>query len=77
VVAFSTGRSGTMRAAVGDHLVVMNLHLGEAVREGEILEVHGTDGAPPYRVRWSDGEHESLVYPGADAKVRPRDHENA
>jgi hypothetical protein len=66
-----------MRAAVGDRLVVMNLHLGQPVREGEILEVHGSDGGPPYKVRWSDGEHESLVYPGPDARVQPAAHETA
>ncbi len=30
------------------------------------------DGAPPYRVRWSDG-HEGLVYPGPDAHIVPAD----
>lgn len=39
-------------------------------REGEILEVHGQDGAPPYVVRWSDG-HEGLMFPGPDAHVVP------
>jgi len=34
------------------------------VRDGEILEVHGEDGGPPYLVRWSDSGHESLVFPG-------------
>lgn len=37
-------------------------------REGEILEVQGENGAPPFVVRWSDG-HEGLVYPGPDAHV--------
>lgn len=39
-------------------------------REGEILEVHGQDGGPPYVVRWSDG-HEGLMFPGPDAHVVP------
>ena len=39
-------------------------------REGEIVEVRGTDGGPPYVVRWGDG-HEGLVYPGDDAHVVP------
>jgi hypothetical protein len=38
---------------------------------GEILEVRGPEGAPPYRVRFSDG-HEGLVYPGPDSLVEPR-----
>jgi len=58
-----------MHAAKGDHLVVHGNHVGEPNREGEILEAQGTDGAPPYLVRWSDDGHESLVYPGTDASV--------
>jgi hypothetical protein len=33
--------------------------------------VRGQEGAPPYRVRFSDG-HEGLVYPGPDSLVEPR-----
>ena len=61
-----------MHAAVGDRLVIMNLHLGEPVREGEIVEVHGPEGGPPYMVRWSDTGHETLVFPGPDARIQPR-----
>ena len=59
-----------MQATVGDHLIVRNTHLAEPVREGEILEVHGVDGGPPYVVRWIDAGHESLTFPGPDAFVR-------
>ena len=59
-----------MKAHVGDQLVVRATHLGEAVRDAEILEVRGPDGAPPYLVRWSDNDHEALVFPGPDAVVR-------
>ena len=41
-----------------------------ARREGEVVEVRGADGAPPYVVRWSDG-HEGLVFPGPDAHIVP------
>jgi hypothetical protein len=58
-----------MHATKGDHLVVHGNHVGEPGREGEILEAHGADGAPPYLVRWSDDGHESLFYPGGDAHV--------
>lgn len=58
-----------MYAAVGDRLVVKNVHVGGPIRDGEILEVRGRNGRPPYRVRWSDTGHESLVYPGLDAQV--------
>lgn len=58
-----------MRAKVGDRIVVKGHHVGEPVRDGEVLEVRGADGRPPYLVRWSDNGHESLFYPGSDAAV--------
>ena len=61
-----------MKANTGDRLVVMSRHLDEAVEEGEIIEVHGADGDPPFVVRWEGSEHDSLVYPGPDARVIPR-----
>jgi hypothetical protein len=58
-----------MKASVGDRLVIKGHHVGEPDRDAEILEVHGTDGAPPWLVRWSDDGHEGLFFPGADAMV--------
>lgn len=58
-----------MYAAVGDHLVVRSSRLDRPARHGEILEVHGRDGGPPYVVRWADTGRESWVYPGPDASV--------
>ena len=60
-----------MHAKPGDHLKVSGHRVGEAVKSGEILEVRGDHGEPPYLVRWSDG-HESLVYPGSDIVVEPK-----
>lgn len=60
-----------MKAQVGDRLVVMSRHLDEPVEEGEILEVHGRDGEPPFVVRWEGGEHDTLMFPGPDARVIP------
>jgi hypothetical protein len=57
-----------MRANVGDQLLVEGRTVETPRRSGEILEVHGEDGAPPYVVRWADGQ-EGLVYPGPDAHV--------
>lgn len=65
-----------MYATVGDRLVVKSTHVDEPVRDGEILEVHGKDGAPPYLVRWSDTGHEALVFPGPDAEVQHFVHAN-
>lgn len=58
-----------MYAAAGDRLIVRSLHVGEPDRDGEVLEVRGRDGAPPYLVRWSDTGHEGLFYPGPDTIV--------
>ncbi len=59
-----------MKATVGDRLLIQATHVDGAQRDGEIIEVRGKDGDPPYLVRWSDG-HEGLVFPGPDALVRP------
>lgn len=58
-----------MQAAVGDKLVVRGHHLGDPDRAGEILEVHGAAGTPPFLVRWDDDGHVGLVFPGPDASV--------
>jgi hypothetical protein len=57
-----------MKAIVGDRLVINAVHVDGPVRDGEVLEVRGPNGDPPYLVRWSDG-HEGLVFPGPDAAV--------
>lgn len=54
-----------MKAAVGDRIVTKGHHVGDVDRVGEVREVRGADGAPPYLVQWDDG-HEGLVFPGAD-----------
>lgn len=63
-----------MKAAVGDKIAIMSRHLDETVRQGEIVEVHGADGDPPFVVRWSDTGHVGVLYPGPDARVQPADH---
>jgi hypothetical protein len=63
-----------MKAKVGDRLVVLSKHLDEPTNEGEILEVHGPDGDPPFLVRWRSNGHEALVFPGPDAHVVPSEH---
>ncbi len=60
-----------MRANQGDQLVIESRTVDAPRRVGEVLEVHGEDGAPPYVVRWADG-HEGLMFPGADAHVVPK-----
>ena len=57
-----------MQAAIGDRLHVHGNAVGQADRTGEIVEVHGAAGAPPYLVRFDDG-HTRLCFPGPDAVV--------
>jgi hypothetical protein len=59
-----------MQATVGDKVLVPGRWVGAAERHGEIVEVHGENGAPPYLVRWSDGQ-EALIFPGPDTVIQP------
>jgi hypothetical protein len=58
-----------MKARTGDWIVIEPSHVGGHRRRGLVLEVRGADGAPPYRVRWSEDDQESLVFPGEGAHV--------
>lgn len=60
-----------MRANRGDRLLVHGRVVGDHDREAEIVEVLGTDGEPPFRVRFDDG-HEAVMSPGPDSVVRER-----
>lgn len=57
-----------MKASVGDRITVRGRTVDEKNRDGEIIEVHGKDGDPPWVVRWDDG-HEGLFFPGPDARI--------
>ena len=60
-----------MQAAIGDRLCVHGSTVGQPERTGEVIEVRGAGGGPPYLVRFDDG-HTSLVFPGPDAIIEPR-----
>jgi len=53
-----------MTARVGDRIVVESEKVGQAPREGVILEVIEASYGIRYRVRWDDG-HESTIRPSA------------
>jgi hypothetical protein len=57
-----------MQATVGDRLHVHGNTVGQPDRAGEIVEIHGSGGEPPYLVRFEDG-HTTLVFPGPDAVI--------
>ena len=58
-----------MKADKGDRLIVKGCHVGDSDHVGEILEVRGSEGTPPYVVRWQNG-HTATVFPGSDARVQ-------
>jgi hypothetical protein len=63
-----------MKAEVGDWLVVEGRSNDIHKRRGQILEVHGDNGAPPYLVHWLDDDgRETLMFPGPDSHVITRE----
>ena len=57
-----------MQAAIGDRLHVHSKAVGHAEHLAAVIEIHGKNGEPPYRVRYDDG-HEALIFPGPDCTV--------
>jgi hypothetical protein len=57
-----------LQAAVGDVLRIHGAKVDDPDKTGEIMEIKGKSGEPPYLVRFSDG-HTGLVFPGPDAIV--------
>jgi Domain of unknown function (DUF1876)/Domain of unknown function (DUF1918) len=58
-----------MKAHKGDRIILAASHTDEPTKDGEVLEVRGTNGEPPYLVRWADG-HTGLMYPGPGSVLR-------
>ena len=58
-----------MQATKGDHLVIHGRNVGTGDRRGEVIDVRGRDGQPPYLVRWEPDGHEGLVFPGPDCQI--------
>ena len=59
-----------MHAYCGDQIVIETGTLDTPRRRGEVVEVIGQGEREHYRVRWQDG-HESVYFPGPDARVVP------
>lgn len=57
-----------MQAEAGARILIRGKSVGVTDRHGEILEVRGEGGLPPYFVRFDDG-HEALVFPGPDCVI--------
>ena len=56
-------------ASTGDWLLVRARTDSLRPRRGQILEVRGQQGRPPYLVRWADTGAQALVFPGPDTQV--------
>jgi len=65
-----------VKASVGDRILIAAASLGKPVRDGEILEVRGSGGTPPYLVQWSDDGVQTLFFPGPDAQLEHFAHES-
>lgn len=63
-----------LTALVGDRLVIHGHRQGEPARDAEVIEVLGENGEPPFRVRWEEDGHVSLLFPGSDATVEHLTH---
>ncbi len=62
-----------MHADIGDKIAIPGRHVGEVGRVGQVLDVRGPDGSPPYLVRWQDG-HEAICYPGPETRIEHAGH---
>ena len=58
-----------MHASKGDQLRLHGRVVGQHDRVADVIDVLGTEGEPPYRVRFEDG-HEAIVSPGPDSVVQ-------
>jgi hypothetical protein len=58
-----------MKAKVGDWLVIKGTTIDRPDQRGLIIEVHSSDGSPPFVVRWLETDHVATVFPGLDAVV--------
>ena len=57
-----------MQATVGDRICIRGYAVGDPDKRGEIVEVRGDKGQPPYLVRFGDGQTR-LLFPGPDAVI--------
>ncbi|MGW0582208.1 DUF1918 domain-containing protein [Streptomyces sp. NPDC002920] len=60
-----------MRATTGDQFVQHGRVVGQPDKVGEIVEVMGKGGDPPFRVHFEDG-HVGVCSPGPDTEIRHR-----
>ena len=59
-----------VHAHVGDWLIVPPEPGRATGRRGRVVALLHPDGTPPFRVRWRDDEHETILGPPPDAQLR-------
>ncbi|NMH97536.1 DUF1918 domain-containing protein [Pseudonocardia acidicola] len=59
-----------MRAHIGDWLVLPPAPHEPHGRRGQVVGLVHPDGSPPYRVRWLDDDHVTVVFPPPYAHLR-------
>ncbi|HEX5858714.1 MAG TPA: DUF1918 domain-containing protein [Microbacterium sp.] len=57
-----------MHATVGDRVRIHGRIVGAAGREGQVIDVRGSEDSPLLVVRYDDG-HEAILSPGADCEL--------
>jgi hypothetical protein len=62
-----------MHAVAGDRIAIPGTRVGEAGRAGQVIEVRGRDGSPPYLVQWDDG-HQGVCWPGPETRIQHAGH---
>ena len=60
----------TFNARIGDWVELPEGPGHPHPRRGLVVALLHADGSPPYRVRWSDEEHETVIFPPPDAQLR-------
>ena len=58
-----------MYAFKGDRIIVREEQADAEPRVAEVLTGTHSDGHPPYWGRWSDSDHDTLIFPPVDAEV--------
>jgi Domain of unknown function (DUF1918) len=58
-----------MTAKAGDRIVVESQKVGQAAREGEILEVITSTFGIRYEIRWSDGRTSTFSPRGGSVRI--------
>jgi hypothetical protein len=61
-------KATTAEPLAGDRVEVAGHRVGDAPRNGEIVEVLGAAPHQHFRVRWED-DHVTLLYPGTDVVI--------